>query len=236
VLDKIDHAEAIFFAGGDQSVYLSEWMDTPMQKHIQAAIDRGVPVGGTSAGCDVQGGLIYSAINDSVLSSEALADPFNFRVTLQERPFMNHTSPPILTTVIVDTHFITRDRMGRLMTFLARLWQDGHHAIGLGIDEQTAFAIDRNGTATLLRQAEDGGRAFVLTPTTGPETCEKKRPLVFSDVKVQKLDAAFGDKFDFATMKGGAADQIYKLSAKGGELSPKEPYSPPSTDSSRRGR
>ena len=70
MLDKIDHAEAIFFAGGDQSVYLSEWMDTPMQKHIQAAIDRGVPVGGTSAGCDVQGGLIYSAINDSVLSSE----------------------------------------------------------------------------------------------------------------------------------------------------------------------
>jgi cyanophycinase-like exopeptidase len=58
VLEKIDQAEAIFFAGGDQSVYLQEWMDTPLQKHIQAAIARGVPVGGTSAGGDVQGGFI----------------------------------------------------------------------------------------------------------------------------------------------------------------------------------
>jgi cyanophycinase len=237
VLEKIDQAEAIFFAGGDQSVYLQEWMDTPLQKHIQAAIARGVPVGGTSAGGDVQGGFIYTAINDSVLSKEALADPFNFRVTLQERSLINHTTPtPILVNVLVDTHFITRDRIGRLMTFLARLWQDGHHAIGIGIDEQTAFAIDRNGSATLLRQAEDGGRAFILTPSQGPETCEPKKPLEFSDVQVLKLDAAFGDKFDFVSMEGGDKSQIYKLSAKDGELDSKTPYSPPRTESSRRAR
>jgi len=226
VLDIIDRADAIFFAGGDQWTYLQEWQGTSMQKKIQAAVDRGVPVGGTSAGCDIQGGYIYTAENDSVESSEALQNPFDKHVTLQESPFLLHPSK-LLTNVIVDTHFITRDRMGRLAAFVARLWKDGKKAFAIGIDEQTAIAIDASGKATMLQQGKDGGRAFVLMPTDGPEVCESGKDLEFSDITVQKLDAAYGDTFDFASFSGGVSSQKYKISASRGRLSPSDPYSPP---------
>ena len=225
VLSKVDTAEAIFFAGGDQWTYLTEWQGTPLQQHIQAAIARGVPIGGTSAGCDVQGQYIYTAEHDSVQSDEALDDPFNRRVTLQEKPFITQNAS-ILTSAITDTHFITRDRLGRMVVFLARLWQDGRDAIGIGIDEQTAIAIDARGKGTMLRQGEAGGRAFVFMPHAAAATCEKGMPLSFADVAVQKLDAAYGDTFDFVSLKGGDASQLYSISVKNGSL-PHDPYRPP---------
>src|ERR1700722_3096000 len=55
VLDTINKAEAIFIAGGDQANYMDLWQGTPLQKALQAAVDRGVPMGGTSAGLAVLG-------------------------------------------------------------------------------------------------------------------------------------------------------------------------------------
>ncbi len=48
-----------------------------------------------------------------------------------------------------------------------------------------------------------------------------------SDVPVQKLDAAYGDTYDFVRMSGGAASQFYHLSARDGKLNTKDPYQPP---------
>ena len=53
--EAIRHAEAIFIAGGDQANYVRFWMGTPVQREINAAIARGVPLGGTSAGLAVMG-------------------------------------------------------------------------------------------------------------------------------------------------------------------------------------
>ena len=71
VLAKIDAADGIFFAGGDQWTYLQEWQNSTMQQRMQAAVERGVPVGGTSAGCDIQGGAIYTAAEGSATSEQA---------------------------------------------------------------------------------------------------------------------------------------------------------------------
>lgn len=225
VLGLIKNAEAIFFAGGDQWTYLQEWQGTSMQKALQAAIARGVPVGGTSAGCDIQGNYIYTAEHDTVVSSEALEDPFNKCITLQEKPFIGHPSH-LLNKIIIDTHFITRDRMGRLVAFLARLWKDGREAYAIGIDEQTALAIDASGKATMFMQGSEGGRAFVLTPAGSADTCEKGHNLEYERIPVQKLDAKYGDTYNFATMTGGVSSQRYTISARDGELSPYDPYSP----------
>jgi peptidase E len=72
-------------------------MGTAMQKAVQAAVSRGVPVGGTSAGCDIQGNYIYTAADDTdddhganLESEEALRDPYYYQVTLQEDPFIYH--------------------------------------------------------------------------------------------------------------------------------------------------
>jgi cyanophycinase-like exopeptidase len=53
VLEKIRNAEALWIAGGDQWNYVRVWGTSPMREAMQALIDRGVPVGGTSAGLAV---------------------------------------------------------------------------------------------------------------------------------------------------------------------------------------
>jgi cyanophycinase-like exopeptidase len=55
----IRNAEAIFFAGGDQSDYTSLWPGTEVQSIIQGKLAN-VSVGGTSAGCAVEGNWIYT--------------------------------------------------------------------------------------------------------------------------------------------------------------------------------
>ena len=60
VLTMIQNAEAIFFAGGDQSQYVDYWPNTDVQKIIQSKLAT-VSVGGTSAGLAILGNWIYSA-------------------------------------------------------------------------------------------------------------------------------------------------------------------------------
>ena len=51
VINIVNRADAIFFAGGDQWTYLREWSGSPMQEAIQVAISqRNVPVGGRVPG------------------------------------------------------------------------------------------------------------------------------------------------------------------------------------------
>src|SRR5579872_5909843 len=59
VTETIKHASAIFIAGGDQANYVDFWMNTPVQTAINDAIQRGVPIGGTSAGLAVLGEYVY---------------------------------------------------------------------------------------------------------------------------------------------------------------------------------
>jgi Cyanophycinase and related exopeptidases len=69
-------AEAVWIAGGDQSNYINFWKGTPVQANLNAAITRGMPIGGTSAGVNVLTEFVYSALlPQGVTSSQALADP-----------------------------------------------------------------------------------------------------------------------------------------------------------------
>lgn len=54
VTNIIAHAEAIFIAGGDQARYVNFWQGTAVEDAINAAIARGIPIGGTSAGLAIQ--------------------------------------------------------------------------------------------------------------------------------------------------------------------------------------
>lgn len=51
VLDKVLKAEAVFFAGGDQFLYVDYMKDTPLEDTLNDLISiYNVPIGGTSAG------------------------------------------------------------------------------------------------------------------------------------------------------------------------------------------
>jgi cyanophycinase len=199
VLGRILKAEALFFAGGDQWRYVDFWRGTPVEHAIHELIRRGVPVGGTSAGLAILGEYAFSAQHDTIHSPEALADPFDARVTLT-RDFLKI---PALARTLTDSHFAARDRMGRLAVFLARLMESGVKAPrGLGVDERTAALLEPAGAIKVTGE----GAAFVLTPTAPPESM---RPLTFRGIGVRRIDAA-GESTYSVSVESGKFTSRYK--------------------------
>jgi cyanophycinase-like exopeptidase len=171
VEQKIRNAEAVFIAGGDQSNYVNFWEGTKVEDALNYLINtKKVPVGGTSAGCAIQGKIYFSAVNlgtSTLTSAECLANPYNTKLTLGRDNFLNNSA---LTNTITDTHFNNPDRRGRLVTFLARMSKDyGIMPKGIGVDEQTAVCIE-NGVGKVY----GSGTAFFLIQNTSagvPERC-----------------------------------------------------------------
>jgi len=209
VVDKIRNAEALFIAGGDQNDYVTLWKGTPIEDAIHYLVTRNVPIGGTSAGLAVMGEFIFSAANGTIDSSVALSNPFNNKVAL-DRDFL---VLPNMGGIITDSHFVTRDRMGRLVTFLARIVKDGWAptAKGIGIDEMTALAVEANGTATVL----GSGAAYFLRTPGVPEVCQSKKPLTYRNLSVYRVSGSATFNFNTWTGSGGTA---YTLTAENGVL------------------
>lgn len=210
VLRKIRNAEAIFIAGGDQFNYVKYWQDTPVEDAINQLAAKGVPVGGTSAGLAVLGEFFFSARNDTVTSPVALQNPFDMHVTV-ERGFL---ALPNLGHIITDSHFVARDRMGRLVAFLARIVRDGwaQEARGIGIDEKTAVVIEPDGLASI----RGSGAAYFLRTPGKPEKCEVENALTYRGLSVYRIVGSA--TFNLSTWTGGGGDS-YKLSAEAGILS-----------------
>jgi cyanophycinase-like exopeptidase len=211
----IDQAEAIWIAGGDQSNYVNFWKNTPVEDAINAAIGRGVPVGGTSAGMNVLTEFVYSALaSQGVTSSQALADPFNKYMSFTK----DFLSSPYLLAKISDPHFVTRDRMGRELAFLCRIYTNGWTTTmtnprSIAVDEETALLIDTNGTATVVGNST----AYFFQAPGGPEVCKAKTPLTYENVAVYRIDATTGS-FNLANWVGSNGTE-YTVSATKGVLS-----------------
>ena len=186
VAQIIRQAEAVFIAGGDQANYINSWNGTPVQEAINEAIRRGVPTGGTSAGLAVLGEFVYSAQNDAaddpnLSSARSLADPYDRHVTIV-RGFI---TTPLLEGVITDSHFTARDRLGRLLAFMARILQDQgiDQVKGIGVDERTAVLVQPSGDA----QVVGFGSAYFLRAEHRPEACRPGAPLSFRAVQTRQL-------------------------------------------------
>ena len=211
VIDKIRNAEALFIAGGNQWDYARLWKGTLVEEAIQYVTAKGAPVGGTSAGLAVLGEFSFTAEKGTIVSKNALKNPYQPRVAL-ENDFLHL---PYLGSVITDSHFVARDRMGRLVTFLARIVNDGWagQARGIGINERTALVVDGAGIATLHGE---GPVYFLQTPGL-PEVCEKSTPLTYRDLAVYRLSEP-GAQFDLAEWSSDEGT-AYTLSAEEGVLS-----------------
>lgn len=176
VLARIAAAEGIFLAGGDQSLYINYWKDTPVAAALNAHLAAGKPIGGTSAGLDVLGEHYFAAFRESITSDIALKDPFDKNITLGT----GFLHAPALVGVITDSHFMERRRLGRLITFLARLATDYPEAprlLGIGVDEATALCVEPDGEARV--HTSKRGSVWLVQLTT-PATLEPGRPLEVS--------------------------------------------------------
>lgn len=217
VLNQINNAEAIFFAGGDQSEYMHLWSGTPVQAAVQGKI-KNVTIGGTSAGCDILGNWIYTAEKGSVDSNEALSDPYNKEMTFSTA----FLSIPFLGSIITDTHFVTRDRMGRMIAFLARLIQDSEEKVavirGVGVDEHTALLLNHS---TGMVQTVGIGTAYVCAASYKAEVCAPGKPLTYMHIGCTRLTASIsgdGDSYSFSDFAGDG--YVYENSVVKGIISP----------------
>jgi cyanophycinase len=214
VLDRIRKAEALFIAGGDQWNYVRVWGPSPVRDEIQKLIDRGVPVGGTSAGLAVLGQFAFTAEKDSVTSEQALRNPYDERVTVGE----NFLKIPILRGIITDSHFRARDRMGRLLVFLARILED-RKAAGAGaiaLDERTAALVEPGGAVAI----EGEGPAYFIRAAGPAELCRPGAPLTLARVSVYRVTR--GGAFDLKAWRGQGGT-AYTLSVDAGVVRSSQP-------------
>ena len=209
VIQIIEQAEAIFFAGGDQSNYVRFWQDTPVQNALNRHIAAGKPIGGSSAGLAILGEYSFASIIDTIHSPEALADPYGNKVTIS-RDFLRI---PLLSGAITDTHFAKRDRMGRLVVFLARILQDGWatQVRAIAVEENAAVLLEPDGSAKVIGI----GPAYFLEARHPPEACQRKMPLRFRGISVHRAPA--GTSFNVKSWRGENGDD-YQLDAENGEL------------------
>lgn len=184
----VRNAEVVFFAGGDQCDYVRNFRGTKVETAVESVYARGGGVGGTSAGLAIQGEFTYDACTGSVTSSQALLDPYHRYISFTY-DFFNWAN---LNDVVSDSHFVSRDRMGRTMAFVARQIRDGRAttALGLAVNEKTSVVVDKNGMARVMG---DGPAYFVLGDHV-PEVCEAKSPLTYSNFKIWKI--ATGGTYD----------------------------------------
>jgi cyanophycinase-like exopeptidase len=211
VSDQIHNAEILWIAGGDQSTYVNLWRGTAVQTQVNYLLNvKGAPVGGTSAGLAVLSQFIYTGELGSVTSSQALANPFHRYVTLDRDLFDSSLG----AGTIYDSHFVTRDRMGRSIVFLARIIANGWSAQprDIGIDEHTAILVTPNGAGTMVGT----GAAYFLQAPGPAQVLAPKTPLTYHDIGVYKVPQ--GGTFNLSTWNGSGG-VAYTLNVDAGALS-----------------
>lgn len=123
-VEPLRGATGVWLGGGDQSKLTEAYLDTAVERELEALLARGGVIGGTSAGAAVMTRVM-------IRGGESKADlgiGFDF-----------------VRGAVVDQHFLARNRANRLLGVLT-----SHPAlVGLGIDEQTALVV-QGGKGTVL--------------------------------------------------------------------------------------
>jgi len=135
--DRNRHAEAIsesdliFFTGGDQVRLVRLLGGSRVIEETRQALRRGATVAGSSAGA--------AAASDEMLYDGQLKGLHKGRV-LHGQGF------GFIRGITIDTHFVQRNRIGRLAQFLVSSSNDR----GLGLSEDTAMIIGPGGIAEVV--------------------------------------------------------------------------------------
>ncbi len=132
-LSQLKDATGVFFTGGDQVKIMNVLKDVALAEALRERYRAGVVFGGTSAGTAIMSRRMITGEGDltvidgnKVLTSEGLG--------------------LLPASVIVDQHFIKRQRENRLFGLVL---QDPA-ALGLGIDEGTALIVTDNRYAEVV--------------------------------------------------------------------------------------
>jgi len=175
-LAAIRRATGLFFTGGDQLHITSLLGGTRMQALIHERYEKGVVIGGTSAG---------AAMMSNSMMLQGASDENPKLQGAQIGPGMD-----LVVGALIDTHFSQRGRFGRLLTAVAHYPQD----LGLGIDEKTAMIVNRTEFEVMGEGAVTVIDAGSMTYTSLPDAEHDGESLSLYDVRVHVVAA--GHKFD----------------------------------------
>jgi cyanophycinase-like exopeptidase len=211
-------ANVVFIAGGDQSHYIRFWKGTALEQTLKTLMQRNVPIGGTSAGLAVLGQFDYSGLYKSATSELSMLDPYYKDITFDPSPLSlsgGFIAPPALESLIFDSHFDSRDRMGRLVTFISRIVaptvtpggtlgcsggvlpassSGNKTARGIGIGVETALLVQGHGDGRPVTAARvtnpsttTESAVYFVRPLVPPTVCKPQTPLYIANVEVRKL-------------------------------------------------
>jgi cyanophycinase-like exopeptidase len=132
-------------------------------------------------------------MNVETTTADAANDPLESRISFTTGLF----AWPALLDTITDTHLVARDRIGRTIAFIARIFHDrllpdAREIYALGIDGGSAVVVDPDGAATVLNGK--GGRGAYLVRSDTPPLLIPGHPLHYT-VEVTHL-ARNGERFD----------------------------------------
>ena len=132
-LKALETPKVLFLSGGDQRRLLNRFGNTAVPGAMSAAWRKGTVLAGTSAGAMVWGKWAIAGGN----STAALRNGFGLGP--DKEPGLDlRRGLDLVPSLIADTHFGTRGRLGRLL--LAVATHPG--TLGIGVDERSAAVVD----------------------------------------------------------------------------------------------
>lgn len=121
-VQPLRQARGVWFPGGRQWRLVDAYLGTRMQHELQAVLDRGGVIGGTSAGATILGSYLVRGAREgnSIMMAKGYEQGFGF-----------------LKSAAIDQHLLTRKREKDLLPVI--------HAhpelLGIGLDEGTAIVV-----------------------------------------------------------------------------------------------
>lgn len=131
-IDRILAADVVFFSGGDQLRLTSVLGGSPVMQAITGHYWRGGVVAGTSAGA--------AAMSSTMIFEGEVAKSMR-KGNVQMVPGLG-----LLQNAVIDTHFIQRGRISRLLEVIA----SNPGSIGVGLGEDTGIVIREGETVEVI--------------------------------------------------------------------------------------
>jgi cyanophycinase len=176
--DAVESASGVFFTGGNQMKLAAAIRGTRFGDSVAAAYERGIIVGGTSAGASV--------VSEHMVGFGSPGAQPKFRMVGAAQGL------GLLPGVIVDQHFAQRERFGRLVNLVA----SSPDLLGIGLDEDTSILVTDETEVEVIGR----GSVFVVdmrTAVTDAATARGTAPLMVSGAVMHFLPN--GARFDLTS-------------------------------------
>jgi cyanophycinase len=134
-------ATGIWFGVGHQTRLANTLLGTKTATAIHARYRAGAVIGGTSAGAAIMSTPMITGDERRRGGDRYPADSGAVFITIDRENVVTANGLGLVTTAIVDQHFIRRKRENRLLSLVL----EGPVRLGAGIDESTALIVEPDG-------------------------------------------------------------------------------------------